>query len=299
MSVTSFSNGLLKIAGLAVVLFGALALVVAFAPSLRGQVIRERPWVELRSQVLGGSEIGVTIRDADAADVTREKLPEAFGAVVEDVRRDSAAAKAGVRAGDVFVAFDGERIRSARQLSRLIDESPAGREVAATVIRNGQKVDLKLTAEAVHTWSGFGALRELRDFPWAEHFSIRVPERAAPGALERDDRFLREFLPVSGRGRLGIDVQELTGQLGDYFGTPDGLLVTTVDEGTPARAAGLKAGDVITKVNDRDVRTAVDLRRELARASGETRLTLVRERKTQTVTVKFDDEPVERPRIVR
>ena len=62
------------------------------------------------SQLLGGSGIGVTIRDVDSADVTREKLPASLGAVVDDVRADSPAAKAGIRAGDVIVSFDGEKI---------------------------------------------------------------------------------------------------------------------------------------------------------------------------------------------
>lgn len=311
MTLTSLSKGLLKIAAVAVTLAAVLVLVVVFAPALRGQTVHERPFVEelreglrqgLRSQLIRGSEVGITIRDVDAADVTREKLPEAAGAVVEDVRSGSAAARAGVRAGDVFVAFDGERIRSARQLSRLIDETPTGREVAAAVFRNGQKVELKLTAEASPAWTTLSGLRGLRELPWVDwtdHYSVRVPDRLPPLEIERD-RALRDLLVSPSRGRLGVEVQELTGQLGDYFGTPAGLLVTSVDEGTPAKTAGLKAGDVITKVNERDVRTAADLRRELGRAAGETRLTLVRDRKTQTLTVKLeDDAPVERPRIIR
>ena len=57
-----------------------------------------------------------------------------------------------------------------------------------------------------------------------------------------------------GRARLGVGVQDLTEQLGDYFGTSQGALVTAVDDNTPAKEAGLKAGDVITKINGEAVR---------------------------------------------
>ena len=72
----------------------------------------------------GGPEIGVSIRDVEAGS------PGSAGAQVERVREDSPAEKAGIRAGDVITQFDGERVRSARQLSRLVAETPAGRSVA-------------------------------------------------------------------------------------------------------------------------------------------------------------------------
>src|SRR5207245_9832621 len=69
----------------------------------------------------------------------------AGGAVVEDIRADSPAEKAGLKRADVIVEFDGERVRSARQFTRLVQETGPGRTVKATVVRDGQRKDVELT----------------------------------------------------------------------------------------------------------------------------------------------------------
>ena len=76
--------------------------------------------------VLGpGSSIGITARDSDA------------GVVVQEVRSDSPAFRAGVKEGDVVTEFDGERARSAAQFSRLVRETAQGKTVKIAVLRNG------------------------------------------------------------------------------------------------------------------------------------------------------------------
>jgi S1-C subfamily serine protease len=74
-----------------------------------------------------------------------------------------------------------------------------------------------------------------------------------------------------GRPRLGIDAEDLAGQLGSFFGAPDGegILVRSVNLGSPAEKAGVKAGDVITALNGERIRTVGDLRQKLATQHGE------------------------------
>jgi S1-C subfamily serine protease len=98
------------------------------------------------------------------------------------------------------------------------------------------------------------------------------------------------------RGRLGVGVQEMTDQLAGYFGATDGVLVTSVEDETPAKAAGIQAGDVITKVDGEAVGTALELRRRLDRASGEVTITLIRDRREQTVKADLGERD---PRTVR
>ena len=89
-----------------------------------------------------------------------------------------------------------------------------------------------------------------------------MPEIPAIPPMEWDgSRFL-----MGGQPRLGIDAEDLNGQLGTFFGAPDGegILVREVSPGTPAEKAGVKAGDVITSVNGERVRTVGDLREKLA-----------------------------------
>jgi hypothetical protein len=96
-------------------------------------------------------------------------------------------------------------------------------------------------------------------------------------------------MKVSKRGYLGVHVQELTGQLRNYFGIPDdqGVLVTEVVEDSPAETAGLKAGDVILKVGDEEIGSTRELTRTIRQTDPESTvaLTIVRDRNEQQVTV--------------
>jgi serine protease Do/serine protease DegQ len=89
------------------------------------------------------------------------------------------------------------------------------------------------------------------------------------------------------RGRLGVTAEDLTPQLGDYFGASSGALVTSVTNGSAADSAGVKAGDVITKVNGDAVKDASDLADKVDAASGRTSLTVVREHHERTLTANL------------
>ena len=72
-----------------------------------------------------GGQLGVTVQDLDA-DGLKSAAGATSGVAIEDVDQDSPAAKAGVREGDIVVDVDGDRVRSARQFSRLIQETADG-----------------------------------------------------------------------------------------------------------------------------------------------------------------------------
>src|SRR4029450_13838284 len=127
---------ILKIAGIGVAVLGVAALAVLIAPTLRGHAQAGRESLVLTGHGVGGSEIGLSVRDVESVDVTSAKLPAPAGAVVEDVHTGSPAEKAGFKSGDVIVTFDGEKVRSARHLTRLVQETPEGREVTAVVGRS-------------------------------------------------------------------------------------------------------------------------------------------------------------------
>lgn len=294
---------MLKFAGIAVglTLASGVALVAAggqapqsgtrqkIAPStgvwvsdLPGPGDEEQPLRKLRVLVGRGVELGITIRDLDPA-----QAPASTGAVVEDVREGSPAEKAGIKKGDVIAEFDGERVRSARQLSRLVSETPEGRTVKAGVIRDGRRVEVAVTPE-----SGVNASREF------EHeFSVPPPEGpVGPGMPGPDTRrFFFDMNPPGGgpewfsftrRGRLGVGIEDLTPQLAEYFGAKDGVLVTSVEPDSPAATSGLKAGDVITSVNGKAVsegRALVEAVRS-ADEGGELTIGYLRDRKAGTTT---------------
>jgi S1-C subfamily serine protease len=295
------SSAMLKLAGMTCAVLGVAAIGVAMAPAALAQA-DQRPR-ELYTYSFG-SGLGATIRDVGEADVTRAKLSSATGAVLDNVQASGPAGRAGFKTGDVVLSFDNENVRSARHLQRLIEETPNGREVAVIVMRAGERVTLKMTLESrfgAYTYSyapfeftnlnNFNNLRELQGNlgqldRLRDNFTFTMPEayfRDASGRLS---------LFTDRRLRLGVGVQEVTAQLGEYFGTSGGVLVTEVDDNSSGKAAGLRAGDVITKVNDQAIRSLQDLRRVLGNASGEIALTVMRDRKEQTLKVKLqDDEP--------
>jgi serine protease Do len=295
------------IAAAGVVVAVAAGGFFAFAPPAAGQGrhLMIGPDADIEVFGGGGSRIGVAVRDVDQADVTREKLAAQSGAVVEEVRSDSAAAKAGLKSGDVIVAFDGERVRSARQLERLVAETPAGRTVKVALQRDGSKVDVDVTpqapANALHGPFKFepGELADLA--PRIERdVRRRVPAMEFGWDAMPGGEGLRAF-GVPARGRLGVQVQELSDQLATYFGAKSGVLVADVDEDSPAAKAGVKAGDVITEVNGRTVSDAADLRQEVARVDdGKTAdLTVIRDKKVMTLKVDPAESRRSAPRIRR
>lgn len=261
-------------------LAGAGTLVSGQAPIWNGDVATE-DWAgaEQAVRMLGssGAQIGVSIRDLNDAELKAGKAPS--GVVIEDVEADSPAQKAGFKAGDIVVEFDGERVRSLRQFTRLVQETVVGRSVAAAVTRDGQRVTLNVQPRASGSfklWDGSGT------------YSFAAPTPKI--AIDRD-LFPKNFESLlGGSGQLGISVDELSPQLSEYFGTKEGVLVTTVRESSNASKAGVKAGDVITSLNGGTVTTAADLRRRTQRLEGGDEFTLgiVRDRKPLTLKGKLE-----------
>jgi serine protease Do len=288
----------IKAIGAGIVLMGLAAVVVVASPAAR-----EQSGVQLRSQILGGSQIGVTVRDVEQSDVSRQSLPVLAGVVVEEVRSDGPAAEAGIRAGDVIIRFDGERVRSARHFARLVDETPEGREVAVAVIRDSREIEVEVApapAAGLRAFNFEPLRQELRQLDFSElrgldNFEFNLPERSF--ALTTPGSNVYSII-TGGRARLGVGVQDLTEQLAEYFGAEDGVLITSVDDDSPAAAAGLRAGDVITSIGDESIDSAGDLRRELSQADGEVSIGIVRDRQAMTVTAEIEGARIVR-RIVR
>jgi serine protease Do len=272
---------LLKIAGVATAVLGGAALAALLATDAAGQVRVRTPKARAFDLMVGGSHIGIAVRDMDDADAKREKATQS-GVVIDEVYTDSPAARAGLKAGDVVVDFDGERVRSARQFQRLVAETPDGRSVKLGAIRDGQKMTLEITPEAgpgMTEWKFGGDFSSLADL----ETDIRgmLPKIATPEIEVRTFGRTR---------RLGVQIDTLTPQLATYFGAKRGALVTSVDEGSPAEKAGLRAGDVITAIDGRTVEDTEDIQRAL-RGTGdgaEVTIDILRDRKPQTLKAKVE-----------
>jgi serine protease Do len=276
-----------KTAALSAALLGAAGAGAAMTP-VHGQD-RPRPAARVDVFGAGGGRIGVSVADLEAGD-TRGST----GVLIDSVVEDSPAEKAGLRKGDIVVEFDGERVRSVRQFTRLVSETPAGRQVAAAVMRDGQRVSLSITPRESSSLRIFGdgssSIEALRDY------ARTIPPIPARPALPRPPSAPRAPRPPAleqfflSANPLGVTANELSDQLAEYFGTKGGVLVTSVSEDSAAMKAGVKAGDVIVSVNGSSVENTGDLRERMRRldAGDEFTLDIVRDRKSMTLKGKAE-----------
>ncbi|MGI8782521.1 MAG: PDZ domain-containing protein [Acidobacteriota bacterium] len=213
-----------------------------------------------------GAYLGVELRDVKGDEVASLKLPAERGAVVAVVSSGSPAEQAGLKANDVIVEFDGQPVHSAAQLARLVRETPAGRSVEVAVYRNGQKNNLN---------AKLGEREHEREFPKAfakvfpEGRNLFEFEGPHIGADVIKDRIMQ--LPMRRPARLGIEIQPLSDQMAEFLKVPGkaGVLVSSVNESSPAQKAGLRAGDVIVGVNGKTVADIEDLSQSLGSSESE------------------------------
>ena len=206
-----------KTAALGAALAAAAGVGAAITPVVQGQTRVVRTQTPRALEIItGGSRIGVSIRDLEDADGAPTKGVTA-GVIVEDVTAESAAEKAGIRKGDAIVEFDGERVRSARQLTRLVQETPAGRTVQAAIVREGQRSTVSITPREGSGF-GFDRLDDLANFGDFRYKVAPVPPRppAAPKApappSPPSPPSVWNFDELVGRStnRLGISVSSLS-----------------------------------------------------------------------------------------
>jgi serine protease Do len=269
----------------------ALATGALFgSPAVRGaenadKVVRPRRIEVIR---MAGSRLGVQIGDVGKDDVSRLRLGEERGAVVLGVEDDSPAAKAGLKKDDVILRFQGEAVQSAATLSRMVRETPPGRTVNLEVSRGGSAQ--KMTA----LLQDRGGPVDVGDFdldvPMPPEPPV-PPVPPMPGDVFKwkgHDRHAFMFPGIEGGGprRLGIAFQDVSGQLAKFLHAPSdrAVMVVSVDEGSAAEKAGIKAGDLIVRFSGREIRDTGDLREEVRRAESG---------KEVGITVHRDGKPVE------
>jgi len=169
------------------------------------------------------------------------------GVEVKRVEENSPAAKAGLKVDDVILEIGGKSVEDMDQFLHSISEAP-GAKIGLTVWRAGARHSLTATLET---------RQETPFFLFPDSPMPPMPPMPPSGAWDGN----APLSSLTGSGaQVGFEGEPLSPQLADFFGVKDGVLVRTVGPKTPAERAGLKAGDVVTKVNG----TPVSSPREIA-----------------------------------
>ena len=196
--------------------------------------------------------LGVRLVDIDTERAKTLKLNPERGAEVKVVMEGSPADKAGIEPGDVLLSYNGEMVVSAQQLTRLVGETPPGRSVKVQYWRNDKtQVTTVVIGTAPSTpVSPFATMQ----MPELRSWQIPGTDFPSPMLVWRN--------PV-----IGLEFERVDSQLAEYFGVKGGILVRSVQRGSPADKAGLKAGDVIFSVAQQTLATERDFSSLLHRGS--------------------------------
>lgn len=251
--------------------------------ALQMEVPDDIQYIDIESPAEGGSWLGVETHEVTSENAKTLKLNAERGVVIGKVIPDSPAAKAGLKENDVVTEINGQQVEGTSQFRRLIREIPAGRTVQLGVWRDGRAQNISAAL----------AKSEERHRAWSKTapgvFAFHMPDMPEVRALP-DMKWNGELL-FGGRPRLGIDAEDLSGQLGAFFGAPDGegVLVREVKSGSPAEKAGMKAGDVITLIDGERVHGVGELREKLAskRDDKPVKVAVLRNRSEMTLNVEL------------
>ena len=257
--------------------------------------------------------LGVNFHETTDEQVAALQLREIRGVEVTQVDHDGPAGKAGIREHDVLLQLNGQGIEGVDQLRRLLRDMPPGRAVTLVLSRDGQS----------QTISTVLCNREaLERQAWEQHIPVPDPAgatSAAPGNIPRPDRgpapggmsFLGSGAPsgvanvprpgdraLGGSPMLppsytGAALESLGPQLAEFFGAADGngLLVRSIEGNSPAAAAGLKAGDVVIRVNQVAILAGTDWMRLMHESRGRAvQVTILRDKREQTLVLTPDSK---------
>ncbi len=226
----------------------------------------------------GSAYLGVDIADVSPERLGELKLKEEHGAEITMVDSDAPAGKAGLQVHDVIVSLNGTAVESTAQLRRMIKETPAGRVVNIGISRDGQPITIKLQLADRHK-------------SWDPNVHIEIPEMPKMPAMPDFDVPVSVVI-VHSSLRSGLMVENLTPQLGEFFGVKggNGVLVRSVEKGSRGDKSGFRAGDIVVKVNSQPVHDTSDFTHALRSSPGRViAITVIREKKEQNLNLTLPD----------
>jgi predicted metalloprotease with PDZ domain len=266
---------------------GALAVTPPGAGAQTGPIIRllQEPSA-LLSHSNSQGYLGVLTADVDTETAAKLKLKEAHGAVITLIDHDAPAGQMGLRVNDVVIDLDGQKIEGAEQFKRILREISPGRKVNIAFSRDGnmQTVTVQLVDRKAMEHDVWNKMNSGDVLPAASGMGILTGsgDTGLPGW----------HMPFVGSSlKVGALVEPLSSQMAEYLGVPSGVMVKQVARKSEAAAAGLKVHDVIVRVGSESIATTADWDRALLSNQGkQVQVTVLRDRRQQTVTLQVDSK---------
>jgi serine protease Do len=262
------------------IVFAAAASLVASSAFAQVVIPRGRIAQSYEVQKASSGYLGIGGLDISPERAKALNLKEERGVEVSSLAEDGPAAKAGLKEGDVVLEYNGQAVQGTAQFQRLVRETPAGRQVKITVWRAGAAQTLTATV---------GENRQATTIitPGDGGWNFSMPEIPAMPNIE-----IPRFQMSAQNPMLGIVGESLAqeDQLAEFFGVQEGVLVRSVKKGSAAEKAGIKAGDVITKIDESKVGSSAEITHVLRglKSKKSFGVTVVHNRKEMPLTVTME-----------
>jgi serine protease Do len=214
-----------------------LAAASMAIPAFAQTTVPQRPRSMTLRRPASRGYLGVGVVELTDDRVKALKLKDDHGVEIKRVDPESPAARAGLKENDVVLEVNGKPVEDIEQFQNSIGDTQPGTKVNLTIWHYGNKQTVAATLDSRpdNIYSFLGP--DLPDAPMPPMPAI-PPNGENPFA----------YLPGNS-AMVGFEGEALNPQLAEFFGVKDGVLVRSVNPMTPASKAGLKAGDVVVKVN--------------------------------------------------
>ena len=252
--------------------------------------------------------LGIELQDIGDEEMGALRLKDVRGAEITSLDHDGPACKAGMQLHDVILQLNGQLIEGGDQLRRLLREIPAGRTVSFVVSRDGQTQTMTMQ---------MADRRKVEQQAWEQHYSVSAPDSvrapgprpaqfeaagnsfmgsSSSGSVAVTPKGHRDFLGTSmilSSSYTGAKLEVMGTQLAEFFGAEAGagLLVRSVDEHSPAADAGMKAGDVVVRINAIALSNGADWTKTIHDNRGRpVPVVVIRDKHEQTLTLTPDSK---------
>jgi serine protease Do len=208
--------------------------------------------------------LGVSIQEITSDLAEEFGVKDLRGALISGVMKGSPADKAGIRQGDVILAYNGKDVEDTGHLRNMVSQTAVGTTVKVKLLRKKKEMEVEVVI-------------------------AELPKKLSDAAPEVDEESDTE----GGTALTGVSVRELTPELARRFGLGDaasGVVVVRIDPNSPAFEGGIRPGDLIMQVNQQDIASIEDFKKAVAKLRKKDRTLVLIRRKSEELYLTIRSE---------